>query len=122
LAFAGYVLLSKKLVARWGALELTLLGNGLAALLLLPFFALGGVKPLTLSVGAHLGLFCTLLPFLLYFWSLKRLPAVASSVMLLGEVALAVLWSFLFLGERLSPPEALGSLLVLTAILLAGKG
>ena len=122
-AFAAYVLVSKRSVSEGtGALELNFGVSVVASALLLPLFLTGKTTPLTLSAAAYLGVFCTLLPFLLYLWSLKRLSAVASSVMLLGEVLLAMLWSALFLGERLSPHEAAGAGLILLAILLAGWG
>ncbi len=122
-AFALYVLVSKKNISQGlGAMELTFGVNLIAGALLLPLLPTGEISSIVIGVGAYLGIFCTLLPFFLYLWSLKGLSAVASSVMLLGEVVLAMVWSFLFLGERLSPAEAAGAALVLAAIALAGKG
>jgi len=123
LAYTVYIILSKKLVdSGWDVLEIAFGTMLLTSPLTLPFILVNpeSLGRLTLGIGLYLGLFCSLLPFILYIYSLRSISATASSVMLLGEVLLAVVWSFAFLSERFSKAEWIGAGLVLSAILLVG--
>ncbi len=123
LVYTVYIVLSKKLVdSGWGVLEIAFGTMLLTAPLTFPFVfvGIGSFNWITVGVGAYLGIFCSLIPFILYIYSLQGISAIVSSVMFLGEVVLAVLWSFVFLRERLGLAEWAGAGLVLSAILLAG--
>jgi drug/metabolite transporter (DMT)-like permease len=48
--------------------------------------------------------------------ALPRLPALETSVMLLGQPMLTVLWAFLIFNERLSPTQWMGVALVLGGV------
>lgn len=123
LVYTVYIVLSKRLVdAGWDVLEIAFGTMVLTAPLTLPFALVnpGSFNWGTVGVGAYLGIFCSLFPFIFYIYSLKGISATVSSVMLLGEVVLAVGWSFMFLNERLSIAEWTGAGLVLSAILLVG--
>jgi drug/metabolite transporter (DMT)-like permease len=54
--------------------------------------------------------------WLLIATALPRLPAVETSVMLLGQPILAVMWGLLWFAERLSPLQWAGSVLVLVGV------
>jgi len=123
LVYTVYIVLSKRLVDEgWDVLEIAFGTMVLTAPLTLPFVLVnpGSFNWGTAGVGAYLGIFCSLFPFIFYIYSLRGISATVSSVMLLGEVVLAVAWSFMFLNERLGLAEWLGAGLVLSAILLAG--
>ncbi len=72
--------------------------------------------PKALGIGFYLAIFCSILPYSLYVFALKKVTAISSSIVLLLEIVWAVIWSFLFLGERFQWMEIWGSLLVLGAI------
>lgn len=54
--------------------------------------------------------------WLLIATALPRLPAIETSVLLLGQPVLAVVWGFLWFAERLSPIQWAGSALVLAGV------
>src|SRR5262249_23316469 len=56
--------------------------------------------------------------WLLIGTALPRLPAVETSVLLLGQPVFAVIWGVLIFGERLSPLQWLGSIVVLARVAL----
>ncbi|MEO0145435.1 MAG: DMT family transporter [candidate division WOR-3 bacterium] len=123
LVYTVYIVLSKRLVdSGWDVLAVAFGTMVLTAPLTLPFSLIGfrSFGLATLSAGAYLGFFCSLFPFIFYIYSLKGISVTVSSVMLLGEVVLAMAWSFIFLDERFGPAEWLGTGLVLSAILLVG--
>ena len=123
LVYTVYIVLSKRLVdSGWDVLETAFGTMVLTAPLTLPFVLVdpGSFNLVTVGIGAYLGFFCSLFPFIFYIYSLRGISATVSSVMLLGEVVLAVVWSFAFLGERFGAAEWVGAGLVLSAILLVG--
>lgn len=68
--------------------------------------------------GAYLGIFCSILPYFLYTYGLKKITASASSFLLLIEVLMALLWSHIFLGEILERREFMGAILILLSLIL----
>ncbi len=70
------------------------------------------------GIGLYLAIFCSVLPYSLYVFALEEVTALSSSIVLLLEIVLAVVWSFLFLGERFQPVEVLGGTFVILAIAL----
>jgi drug/metabolite transporter (DMT)-like permease len=59
--------------------------------------------------------------WLLIGTALPRLPAVETSVLLLGQPVFAVIWGVLVFGERLSPLQWLGSSIVLAGVARAAR-
>jgi drug/metabolite transporter (DMT)-like permease len=77
---------------------------------------------LAVSRQAHLWLVALALVSQVMGWlfiatALPRLPAVETSALLLVQPVFAIAWGVMFFGERLSPPQWIGS-----AIVLAGVG
>ncbi len=122
LAFTVYILVSKKMIdAGLSALDMSFALMVSTAPLTLIF---GLIQPssfnfTTVWAGSYLGVFCSLVPFILYTYSLRFLSATVSSVMFLGEVVMATVWSFLFLGERFTPAEIFGAMLILFGIFIS---
>jgi drug/metabolite transporter (DMT)-like permease len=69
----------------------------------------------------YTAVFCTIVPFLLWTWGLKRISATTSCVILLIEVVFALALAVVLLGERLAPSGFLGSALILTSVVLASR-
>jgi drug/metabolite transporter (DMT)-like permease len=94
------------------------LGTLLGGLLCAPFdphFALMTTWPAHLWLGL-LALVSQVIGWLLIATALPRLPAVETSIMLLGQPIFAVIWGVLFFDERLSGIQWMGSALVLAGV------
>jgi len=84
-----------------------------------------GGFPTTPSAGLwavpYTAVFCTVAPFFLWTWGLKRITATTSSVVLLTEAVFALALASMVLGERLSIAGFAGSALILAAVALASR-
>lgn len=78
--------------------------------------AWGHITPLIAIQALGLAVLMPVIPFILELVALKRLTAAAFGTLMAGEPALAALWGFLLLGERLDPLQLLG----LSAVIIAG--
>ncbi len=56
--------------------------------------------------------------YALYATGLRRLPASVASIAAMAEVPFAAAFGYLFLGDRLSPVQVLGGLVVVSAVAL----
>jgi drug/metabolite transporter (DMT)-like permease len=65
---------------------------------------------------ALLAIISQVIGWLLIAMALPRLPAVETSIMLLGQPIFSVIWGVLFFGERLSGIQWIGSALVLAGV------
>ena len=74
-----------------------------------------------LWVVGYTAVFCTVLPFLLWSWGLKRIPATSSCVILLIEIVFALVLAAVVFGERLTPGAMFGALLIMGAVLLVAR-
>ncbi len=79
-----------------------------------------GVTPQWWAVP-YTAVFCTIIPFFLWAWGLKRVSATTSSVIMLTEVVFALALAALLLGERLSGGGLVGSVLIMGAVALASR-
>lgn len=97
-----------------------------AGILLLPFAAAGGgpLAPVTLPIALAtlaIGLFCSALAYLLYYRLIADIgPGRALTVTFLVPI-FGMLWSALFLGERITAAMVAGSLLVLAGTFGVGR-
>jgi drug/metabolite transporter (DMT)-like permease len=64
---------------------------------------------------------CTVAPFFLWSWGLRRISATTSSVLMLSEVIFALILAGIILGERLSAGAIVGSGLIIGAAVLASR-
>jgi drug/metabolite transporter (DMT)-like permease len=67
--------------------------------------------------AALIGL-ATIVPFTLYTTALGRLPASVASILAMSEIAFVAIYAYVLLGERLTPSQILGAVLVVTGVLL----
>jgi drug/metabolite transporter (DMT)-like permease len=86
-------------------------------------FGIGGLPKLSAELWTvpYTAVFCTVAPFVLWTWGLKRITATTSSIVLLTEIVFALALAAVLLGERLSPVALVGSVLILTAVALASR-
>jgi len=116
-----YIILSKKLVESVKTIDLVAGVLGWTWLSSAPLFVLKrGDLPSLISFAelGYLGVFCSIVPYLLFTYALKGISATRSSLILLVEVILATLWSYIFLDERLKFSGAFGALLILLGLFL----
>jgi drug/metabolite transporter (DMT)-like permease len=123
-AFAFYIVFSKRGLARYRP-ETLLFYTFLIAAITWAVFAppwetVASGYPLRVWVMfLALGLFSTLVPFILFNAGLQKLPATETGILATLEPVVASLSAAIFLGEGLKPLQWLGALLVLAASALA---
>jgi inner membrane transporter RhtA len=103
--WAGYILLTKRVGARWAGLEGLSVSLGVAALVALPAGIVGAgaelLSPDLLLVGIGLALLIPLLPYAFELIALRRLPTALFGVIMSLEPAIAALLGFLILDQAL---------------------
>jgi inner membrane transporter RhtA len=104
--WAGYILLTKRVGARWAGLEGLSVSLGVAALVTLPVgVASAGsqmLDPDVVLAGAGLALLVPLLPFVFELIALRRLPTALFGLIMSLEPAIAALLGFLILDQGLA--------------------
>jgi len=123
-----FILLNKKVVAAHtvDVRALTAAMVIVTAVIALPValvFGRGGFPRPSVELWTvpYTAVFCTIAPFFLWTWGLKRITATTSSIVLLTEVVFALALAAVLLGERLSPGALVGSVLILGAVALASR-
>jgi len=120
--YAAWNLFSKKMRMQYDSLVVLIFAFGLASLLLLPlqFFIPQPwpIQPETWLWFAGLIILSTLGAFFLFAVGIGRLQAGIASILLMSEIAFAVLYACLLLGERLTITQVAGSVLVVGGVLL----
>jgi drug/metabolite transporter (DMT)-like permease len=127
--YAAWSLFGKRLRSSYSAVVTLTWAFGIAALVLLPFqLVTGSLQPPPVPLKAFLqfaGLIgiSTVAAFFAYTFGLGRLPAGIATILVMSEIAFAVLYARLFLGEVLNNLEVAGALLVVMGVVvLAAPG
>jgi inner membrane transporter RhtA len=122
LCWAAYIVLTKRVGARWAGLEGLSVSLGVAALVTLPVgVATAGAEllaPEVLLAGIGLALLTPLLPFVFELIALRRLPTALFGVIMSLEPAIAALLGFLILDQGL----ALSGIAAIAMVVLASTG
>ena len=128
--WAFYIVTNKKVVIqpKMDVITLTACVMLTTTVIMVPFtLVLGGVCPQKHttnfeSVGyiIYLGIFCNVIPFILWTYGLKRLMPTVSTLMLLFEVFIASILAILILGESLTYIGILGGFIIIAAIIMIG--
>lgn len=120
--WAGYIVLTKRVGARWSGLDGLAVALAVAAGLTLgPGVATAGtelIDPAVLATGAGLALLVPLAPFALEMLALRRLPAAVFGIVMSLEPAIAALLGYALLGQRLG----LAAVAAIALILIASAG
>ncbi len=122
--YAGWSLFGKALRSGYSAVVTLTWAFGIAALILLPCQLLtGSLLPPPVPAIAYLwfgGLIgiSTVFAFFAFTFALGRLPAGIASILVMSEIAFAVFYAHLFLGETLVPIEIAGALVVVAGVFL----
>jgi drug/metabolite transporter (DMT)-like permease len=124
--YAAWNLFGKKARMQYDALVVLIFAFGIASAMLLPFqFFIPQpwpIQPTTWLWFAGLIGLSTVSAFFLYSVGIGRLQAGTASILLMSEIAFAVLYACLLLNERLAITQIAGSTLVVIGVLqLVGK-
>lgn len=95
----------------------------ISAISLLPFLAFSSFKfnlnLLSVSSLLYTAVLCTILGFFLFYKALKTLTVVNTGMLMLLEIVVAIIVSYAFLGEAMTPIGMLGGALIALGILLS---
>ena len=123
LLFALYFMITKKLRNRYAGWTLTLYGDGIGALTLIPVISLSLPEITKFSLQLWLLIFTiawipSLLAYLLYSYALKYVKASKGSILSVIEPLSAALFSTTLIGESLEKPQIIGIALALIGVVL----
>ncbi len=128
LLWTFFILLNKQIVAAHpvDVHALTAAMVAVTTVIALPValvFGEGGFPKMSVELWTvpYTAVFCSIAPFYLWTWGLKRITATTSSIVLLTEIVFALALAAVLLGERLSPVALVGSALILAAVALASR-
>ena len=127
LCFAGYLLLTPRLIQRFGAWNFTGLALSIACIGTLTHYFVATQQPLDLLVqlpsgvigsGVALGLLVTVLPTILMAQSIARLGAAQSAMIASIGPILTIILASIFLGEHLNAIQWLGCALNILGVMM----
>ncbi|HEX2240648.1 MAG TPA: EamA family transporter [Actinomycetota bacterium] len=122
LLFASYTVLSERAADAYGTvggvLRAFVMGSGFWTVVLI---FLGDaprelVDPSNLPRVLFVGVFGTLVPFLLYIWGIQRVRAERAVITATLEPVLAALFAWIFLAQSLTAMQLLGGIVVVVAV------
>jgi len=126
ITYAAWTLFGKKAREECNPITTLTYAFAFAALVLLPLqfftpqpFPVSGTA--LLWFAALIGL-STIVSFSSYTWALGHLPASVASILVMSEIAFVAVYAVVLLGERLTPSQILGAILVLGGVLLLTLG
>jgi drug/metabolite transporter (DMT)-like permease len=125
--FALFTVMAKKQVLRYGNVRFNTISFLVGALILLIVSLLIGLD-LTFEITgpniayiAYLGLFVTVAAYLFYFAGLRNVPTTTGSMIFFLKPFLASFLSWLLLGEKISPLQICGIILIIGGIYLGQR-
>lgn len=120
--YAGMILCGRFLAADYHPLQVTAIGFGAGAVVLLVVNLVSGVVPVHTAQGwllvVYLGLVPTAFAYLLFQIGLRSVSATAASIVSILEPLVAALLAWLFFGETLAATGIIGAVLLTASILL----
>jgi drug/metabolite transporter (DMT)-like permease len=120
--YALWNLLGKKVRERCNSFTTWVYAFGFSTLVLLPiqfFTAQPWPLPPTVYLWfAGLVTLSTAIPFPIYAFGLGRLPASVATILSMTEIPIVSVYAYFLLGERMSPDQVLGAVLVVVGVLL----
>jgi drug/metabolite transporter (DMT)-like permease len=127
-AWAFYIVTNKKVITSPKIEVTTLVACVMltTSVIMIPFTIIfGGLDPGKISIGysglgfiLYIGIFCNVIPYILWTSGLRKLQPTVSSLMLLFEVFIAAILAMLFLNEFLTLIGLMGGLFIVFAIII----
>lgn len=123
IAFAIYMIIGQKTVAKDEQLTLTFTMSAVSALLCIVLFPtqlppLLDMSPLQWGMSFAIALLCTVLPVFLLLAAIKRIGSTKASLISILETPFSLLLAFAVLGETLTGMQGVGCLLVVASIVV----
>jgi drug/metabolite transporter (DMT)-like permease len=128
--WAFYIVTNKKVISnpKIDIIPLTASVMMATTVIMLPFtLYLGGMSLERLDIGLsglgfvlYIGIFCNIIPFILWTYGLRRLMPTTSTVILLFEICVAAILAMIILGEFLTIIGLLGGGLIVLGIIFIG--
>jgi len=125
IAWAGYTVLAKPMVAKYGAISATLVCQVVGSLTCLPFLVKSALaQDYTILTwhgwvgAAYAGIMITCVSYTVWFALLRRVEPSQVAIMTTPQPVVTTTLSVLILGEALSLPLIMGGLLVIGGVLL----
>jgi drug/metabolite transporter (DMT)-like permease len=117
---------AKRYAGQYGSLEVSGVHFVSGSLLIAASMFVAEGPPGSVSVAAwgmlvYMGVACTFMPFLLYYWLLRRVSATYASMAGYVVPIIAVVAGLVFLDERLQPGIVAGGLLILAGVLVTDR-
>lgn len=118
--YAGWTLCGKNMVSKYGATACLAIAFGIASIMLLPLQPFTN-QPFPLNSTMAFA-FCGLIAistfgaFTLYFLGMKYIQAGIASIFVMSEILFAGVYAWFLLGERLTPVQLVGTLLVIAGV------
>ena len=125
-AWAFYNFLTKKVVNRYPSISLLFYQTLFGAIFMAPLalFERGDWAPptvLSFSMMLFLGLFCSVVAFLLYNNGLKKLPASSVTSMLNLVPIFGVFFSWVLLGEMVTLRKIIGGVVIIAGVMISAR-
>lgn len=128
LCYAIFVVISKDVFIRNGAIKSTAWIFGLASLICVPmaFFSLENVDMTSLGstnwlLIAHISIICTVVPYLLVAWSVARVNPSTVAIFVYLQPLIGFGMAVAFLGEHFTSFTILAAILIFSGVYLATK-
>lgn len=126
IAWAFYNFLTKKVVNRYPSISLLFYQTLFGAIFMAPlalFERADWAAPtaLSFSMMLFLGLFCSVIAFLLYNTGLKQLPASSVTSMLNLVPIFGVFFSWLLLGEQVTLRKMIGGVIIILGVMISAR-
>jgi len=125
ITYASWNLFIKKIRGSYNPFTTLTYGFGFGALVLLPvqFFTPQpqGVPPTTLLHFAGLIGIATIGGFSIYTYALGHLQASVATILAMAEIPIVAVYAYLLLGERMTPDQVLGALLVVAGVVMLSR-
>ncbi|MBE9226359.1 EamA family transporter [Phormidium sp. LEGE 05292] len=121
LCFAAYIILSEQLAGTNESIEILLKTYAIASLFWLAYQFTQGL-PTTLLTAEHfsnvliVGIVGNLWPYLLFLWSMQRVPAERVAIVATLEPLVAAILAWLWFGQTLTPLQIIGGVLIIVAV------
>lgn len=119
--FAAYIVLSDRVSATQETIGVMLKVFAVASLFWMAYQLTQGMPwtllaPENLPNVIYVGIAGTLLPYLLFFWSIQRIQAERAAIAATLEPVLASVLAWIWFGQTLTPMQILGGFLIVVAI------
>jgi drug/metabolite transporter (DMT)-like permease len=126
IAWAFYNFLTKKVVNRYPSISLLFYQTLFGAIFMVPLALFerkdwAAPTALSFSMMLFLGLFCSVLAFLLYNNGLKKLPASSVTSMLNLVPIFGVFFSWVLLGEQVTLRKVIGGVVIIAGVMISAR-